>query len=80
MNNEGIIPCICLTCGVRNDFSTDNAYCQNGHDDWLEFEDVQSKNQYFERAIKLTKMSPEELHKQFMDKNILQFKIYNSND
>ena len=75
-----MILCVCLTCGVRNNHSTDDGYCQNGHDDWLEYIDFQYDETYdefvtIERTMKLFGLSLEELEEQFMDNSIKQFKI-----
>lgn len=75
MATETVIPCICLTCGVRNDFSHPNGYCQNNHDDWLEYSDVVNQNQFFKRAMRQTGWNSEELTTKFMNANIKQFKF-----
>lgn len=71
-----IISCICLTCGVRNDHSNPTGYCQNDHDNWLEYNDVVQNNTHFKKALKLTGFSLEEFIVKFMDKNYKQFPIH----
>ena len=77
---DNVIPCVCLTCGIRNDFSNPTGYCQNGHDDWLEYRDVfleeDASTAPLKRAMKLFCMTKEELREAFVDKSIKRFKIY----
>ncbi|HEY4065152.1 MAG TPA: putative molybdenum carrier protein [Puia sp.] len=67
MENE-IAACLCMRCGKRDDFKSD--FCPNGHDDWLEYEDVKERNQFFDRAVKLSGLSPDKLELAFMDKTV----------
>ena len=69
--------CICMTCGVRNDHSTENGYCQNGHDNWLEYRDVYHKNEFFKKAMKIFDLSSQQLERSFVDKSVLQIPIKN---
>ncbi len=74
------IPCVCLTCGVRNNFTHENGFCQNDHDDWLEFRDFQLEGEWsnpriLKRAMKLTGYSREELEQNFMNPLVTQFPI-----
>lgn len=73
------IPCICMTCGVRNNFTNLVGFCQNGHDDWLEYRDVflteGAEKAPRERAKKIFGMTANELKKAFSDTSILVFKI-----
>lgn len=57
--------CICLTCGVRNDHSHPDGFCQNGHDNWLEYRDLKQRNATFKLACHLTGFTEEELIKLF---------------
>lgn len=70
-----IIACICLTCGIRNDHSDPDGLCQNGHDNWLEYRDVQAKNEFFDLACELTGLTPYELQKQFRNPHVKLIKI-----
>lgn len=72
-----IINCVCMTCGVRNDHSTDNGYCRNGHDNWLEYYDVVNKNEFFKDTCIAFKMTEEELTEKFMNNNIKNLKKMN---
>ena len=58
---EDMILCVCLTCGVRNNHSTDDGYCQNGHDDWLEYIDFKqvSKQGYTLFLVKTITSTPD---------------------
>ncbi len=62
---------MCLTCGVRNDHSTLNGYCQNGHDDWLEYRDVMliegAETGPLNRACKLTGLKRKEFRDFFLN-------------
>ena len=82
MAEDKIIPCVCLTCGIRNDFSTENGYCQNGHDDWLEYRDVflleDAPKETVNRAKKVFDMDIKTLKKTFIDVSIKQFVIKNN--
>lgn len=69
-NKKEIIPCICMTCGIRNDYSNQTGYCQNDHDNWIEYADVIEKNQWFHLAVKKSRLSEEEFTKQFMDASV----------
>jgi hypothetical protein len=60
---------------VRNDFSNPHGMCQNGHDDWLEYRDVTAQNQFFQRAIRQTGWTAEELTAKFMDVTVKSFKF-----
>lgn len=65
-----IVPCLCLTCGVKNDFSHPSGFCQNGHDDWLEYRDLFGKSTdplLIERACTKFNLSLESLKIQFLD-------------
>lgn len=73
--NKQIISCICLTCGIRNDHTEPHGFCQNGHDNWLEYRDVINKNEHFKKALKITGLSAEEFTDVFMNNNIKQIKI-----
>lgn len=78
-NNSEIISCICLTCGVRNDHSMESGYCQNGHDDWLEYRDVMlidgANREPLDRALKLTGLSEERFREMFLDNSINKFNV-----
>ena len=76
INHKEYYSCICMTCGVRNDHSTESGFCQNGHDDWLEYRDVYWDNEHAKRAQKLFNLSAYELELKFRDKNIKQLKIW----
>ena len=67
--------CICMTCGVRNDHSTENGYCQNGHDNWLEYRDVHQKNNFFKKASKIFGISGQELERLFIDRSVLKINL-----
>lgn len=67
--------CICLTCGVRNDHSHPDGFCQNGHDDWLEYRDVIRANETFERAKKVFGTTEPDLTALFTNPNIKQIEI-----
>lgn len=75
MAKKKIPSCICLTCGVRNDHSHEDGWCQNDHDDWLEYRDVYLENEHFDRALELTEMSSEDFKLSFMDNSIKQFEL-----
>ncbi|MCY4781768.1 hypothetical protein ORI89_19130 [Sphingobacterium sp. UT-1RO-CII-1] len=72
----GFISCICLTCGIRNNHSEENGYCQNGHDDWLEYRDVLYKNETFKRAMSLFRLGEGDLTVLFATDTIKQFTIF----
>ncbi len=67
-DNKVLLPCLCMTCGVRNDFSHPSGYCQNNHDNWLEYYDVIHKNESFEQAVKNSGLTEKKFINQFMDK------------
>jgi len=75
---KNIIPCICMTCGIRNDFSHENGFCQNGHDNWLEYRDVAQENEFFKRFAVTAGLSEDELRAAFLDTKIKQIKITNN--
>lgn len=80
--SKEIIPCICMTCGVRNDFSTDNGYCQNGHDNWLEYRDVFHTDDNFDdhflkQAMHIFNMNAQQLSRDFKNVSIKQFTVVN---
>ncbi len=68
-----------MTCGIRNDFSTDNGFCQNGHDNWLEYRDVflmeDASDIPLKQAMIIFDKTKEELRKDFKDTSIKQFTI-----
>lgn len=68
--------CICLTCGIRNDFTHPDGYCQNGHDNWLEGRDVRQRNATFQLACSLSGMTASDLTKAFMHKSITCIPMY----
>jgi hypothetical protein len=71
-----LISCVCMACGHRNDHTDPNALCQNGgHDNWLEYRDVISKNEWFELMLELTGLSDTEFTALFMDNSYRFFKI-----
>lgn len=65
-----IYSCICMTCGVRNDHST-----ENGHDNWLEYRDVYHRNEFYQIAMKIFGIKGQELERLFMDKSVLKISI-----
>jgi hypothetical protein len=71
------IPCVCLTCGVRDNYTSKNGYCQNGHDNWLHEDDVAARDEHFERAVKITGFTPDELERKFNNPYIKKFPIKN---
>jgi hypothetical protein len=73
METVEIIPCVCLTCGVR--FSNPLGHCPDGHKDWLDHGDVTKQNQFFQRAIRQTGWTAEELTAKFMDVTVKSFKF-----
>lgn len=79
--NKEIISCICLTCGIRNDHTHPDGFCQNGHDDWLEYRDVMliegAEPWPLKRALKLTRMTEHEFKTFFLNNEYKQFKIFN---
>lgn len=64
--SKRIIPCLCMTCGVRNDFSNHSGFCQNNHDNWLEYRDVMAKNKYFKLAVKQSGLTEGDFTKKFL--------------
>lgn len=70
--SKEIISCVCMTCGVRNNHSHESGLCQNGHDAWLEYRDVISKNEWFYSVAKKFNMTESELTEKFMDSSVLQ--------
>jgi hypothetical protein len=78
--DKEIISCVCMTCGVRNDHSNESGYCQNGHDDWLEYRDVTQRNQWFYRALNIFQMTSEEFTLLFMDNSVKQFDVLEPGD
>lgn len=71
---QTFISCICMICWVRNDHSSDDGWCQNGHDYWLEYRDVVSKNEFFMEACEKLGVSQEYLTGKFLDSNVLSLK------
>lgn len=71
-----IISCICLSCGVRNDHSTSDGFCKNGHDNWLEYRDIYLKNEFFDYALKITGLTADQLIKAFLDNSVKQIAIF----
>lgn len=75
--------CVCLTCGIRNDHTNPTGYCQNDHDDWIEYRDVMliegASHQPLKRAGKITGLGINEFRRQFLDPSIKQFKILKNN-
>lgn len=76
------ISCICLTCGIRNDHTHPDGFCQNGHDDWLEYRDFEMAGlkesdgmQHIERAKKATGLSKRELTTRFMNPEVKHIPI-----
>ncbi len=81
--SDEFISCVCITCGVRNDHSDPQGFCQNGHDDWLEYRDFQPEgevdnksSEVIDRAMSTFNMSYTELENQFMNSSITQFTVY----
>lgn len=76
---QEIYPCVCLTCGVKNDFSHPDGLCQNGHDDWLEYRDILGIHNDSEpvliRAMETFSLSKEELTELFINETFTQFEI-----
>lgn len=62
-----ILPCLCMTCGVRNDFTHPAGFCQNGHDNWLEYSDVVERNEFFKVAVEQAGMAEDKFIARFMD-------------
>lgn len=79
IKQDKIIPCICLTCGYRNDFSNKNGLCPNNHDDWLEYRDVflleDAESKTRNRAKKVFGLTLEELKEKFINLDIKKFII-----
>lgn len=73
--NKTIISCVCMTCGIRNDHSTENGYCSNGHDNWLEYRDVIARNVWFYYFMNKFNLSADELTNRFMDSKVTRFII-----
>jgi hypothetical protein len=77
---QEIYPCVCLTCGVKNDFTHPDGLCQNGHDDWLEYRDILNMSTDVDsaktivRAMRIFNLSEEKLKELFVDKKVTQFK------
>lgn len=75
-----IIPCICMTCGIRNDLKKpqENGHCKNGHDNWLEYRDVMGIDdgeynfQYVQETANRFGLSIEQLTTKFLDTRIKQ--------
>jgi hypothetical protein len=61
---------------VRNDFTHPAGFCQNGHDAWFEYRDLQLKEEWYDHALRVTRLTPEELERQFMDPENTFIKIY----
>lgn len=69
-----------MTCGIRNDLEnpTEDGYCKNGHDNWLEYRDVMGveggdENKIIvKKAARRFKLSVAELKKKFLDPSIKQ--------
>jgi hypothetical protein len=61
---------------VRNNFTHPAGFCQNGHDAWFEYRDLLQKDEWYVRALQLTRLTPQELENQFMDPNNTFIKIY----
>jgi hypothetical protein len=74
-NKKEIISCVCMTCGVRNNHRHEHGYCQNGHDDWLEYRDVISRNQWFYEALNIFQMADVDFTQLFMDNSVKQFDV-----
>lgn len=62
-----IIPCLCMTCGVRNDFTNPSGFCQNNHDNWLEYQDVKAKNEFFQIAVIQSQLTEAQFIAKFLD-------------
>lgn len=77
MENRELISCICMTCGVRNDHSHPQGLCQNDHDDWLEYRDVEFENKWFKKACSIFDLTPDEMREKFLDKSILHIEVIN---
>jgi hypothetical protein len=75
--SKEIISCICMTCGIRNDHSNPTGYCQNDHDDWLEYRDVVDKNKFFTLAWQLAGSTPEEFTALFMNPAVKEIPMIN---
>lgn len=72
-----IYPCICTICGVKNDFTSEEGWCQNGHDSWLEYRDIRNKNEFFQEAKHVFLLDENTLIEKFKDKSIKKLKVYN---
>lgn len=75
MSQNLIINCICMTCGERNDHSTDNGLCKCGADDWLEYRDVISRNEWFWETQKRSGMEWREFMVAFLDNEYKKFRL-----
>lgn len=64
---------------MRNDFSTDNGFCKNGHDNWLEYRDVflleDASDIPLQQAMIIFDKTKEKLRKDFKDLSIKQFTV-----
>lgn len=69
------ISCICMTCGERNDHSTDDGWCRNGHDNWLEYKDVLHMNEFFRDMKRRAGMTTEQLTTAFADPQVKKIKL-----
>lgn len=67
IRGNAIFPCLCLSCGVRNDYNSPHGYCANGHDNWLEYRDVLQRNEWYFLALKMTGLSESEFEEIFQD-------------
>lgn len=80
MPEKETISCVCMTCGIRNDHSRPDGFCQNGHDDWLEYRDVMlidgADHTPLARALRITRMKLPEFRRAFLNNSIKQFPIF----
>ena len=70
------ITCLCMRCGIRNDHSHPNGFCANGHDVWLEFKDIQERNEFFEETRLRAGMTVKDFIQQFIHKDNLPFVLH----
>lgn len=75
-NND--IPCVCTICGLRWDPEQEDSLCQNGHDSWLEWRDIEMlevDNTSLKKACKAFGMNQKQVREQFLNSYIQPFKI-----
>lgn len=69
------IPCVCMTCGIRDDDSHPGGLCQNGHDNWFEYRDLHMDSQWFKFMIKATGWKRTKFIQQFKDPTVKLFPV-----